>query len=392
MQVSVPESLRSPLVVPNKLMMGPGPSNLSERVRLALSNPILGHLHPECLQIMDEIKEGLRYIFQTRNTATMCISASGHAGMEASLTNVIEDGDVVLIGSTGIWGHRAADMARRAGGDVRLLEVSPGQVLTSADLTGYMRVHKPVVFFMCHGDSSTGVLQPIEEFGEICRSHNCLFVVDTVASLGGAPFLMDQWGVDIVYTGSQKVLGAPPGITPISFSRKAIERVRRRHSMVKVYNFDVLLIGDYWNCFGRPRLYHHTISSTLLYGLREALAIVCEQGLEEVIRRHQECSVELQRGLERMGLAMYVPVVEHRMSTVNTVKVPAGVDWKKVAKYAMDKYLMEISGGLGPTAEQVFRVGLMGENATLEKVNRYLMVFREALAATSSFQFKGAKL
>lgn len=234
--------------------MGPGPSNLPERVRVALSNPILGHLHPECLKIMDDIKDGLRYIFQTRNAATMCISASGHAGMEASLTNVIEDGDVVLIGSTGIWGQRAADMARRAGGDVRLLEVSPGDIVTTEELQNYMRVHKPVVFFMCHGDSSTGVLQPLQEFGEICRSNNCLFIVDTVASLGGTEFFMDQWNVDIVYTGSQKVLGAPPGVTPISFSRRAIDRVRNRHSKVKVYNFDILMVGDYWNCFGRPRL------------------------------------------------------------------------------------------------------------------------------------------
>lgn len=235
-------------------MMGPGPSNLSERVRVALGNPILGHLHPECLRIMDEIKDGLRYIFQTGNAATMCISASGHAGMEASLTNVVEEGDVVLVGSTGIWGQRAADMARRAGGDVRVLEVSPGKTISSEELRSYMQVHRPSVFFVCHGDSSTGVLQPLREFGEICRSHDCLFVVDTVASLGGAEFLMDQWNVDIVYTGSQKVLGAPPGVTPISFSRRAIERVRRRHSKVRAYNLDILLIGDYWNCFGRPRL------------------------------------------------------------------------------------------------------------------------------------------
>lgn len=254
MQVLPPESLKAPLVVPSKLMMGPGPSNLPERVRVALSNPILGHLHPECLKIMDDIKEGLRYIFQTRNAATMCISASGHAGMEASLTNVIEDGDVVLIGSTGIWGHRAADMARRAGADVRLLEVAPGKTLTINELRRSMNTHKPKVLFICHGDSSTGVLQPLSEFGEICHNNDCLFIVDTVASLGGAEFKMDQWQVDIVYTGSQKVLGAPPGITPISFSPRAVGKVRNRSSKIKVYNYDMLLIGDYWDCFKRPRL------------------------------------------------------------------------------------------------------------------------------------------
>lgn len=254
MQVLPPESLKAPLVVPSKLMMGPGPSNLPERVRVALSNPILGHLHPECLKIMDDIKEGLRYIFQTRNAATMCISASGHAGMEASLTNVIEDGDVVLIGSTGIWGHRAADMARRAGADVRLLEVAPGKTLTINELRRSMNTHKPKVLFICHGDSSTGVLQPLSEFGEICHNNDCLLIVDTVASLGGAEFKMDQWQVDIVYTGSQKVLGAPPGITPISFSPRAVGKVRNRSSKIKVYNYDMLLIGDYWDCFKRPRL------------------------------------------------------------------------------------------------------------------------------------------
>ncbi|TMW44731.1 hypothetical protein DOY81_010189 [Sarcophaga bullata] len=274
---------------------------------------------------MDEIKEGIKYIFQTLTDATMCISGSGHAGMEAALCNLIEDGDVVLLATTGIWGHRAAEMTKRYGGDVRFVEARLGQFALEG--------HKPQIFFITQGDSSTGILQSnLREIGELCRKHNCLFVVDCVASLGGTEFYMDEWLVDVAYTGSQKVLGAPPGITPISFSKRAIQHVVERKTKVKVYYFDVLLIGQYWNCFGGQRIYHHTISSTLLYGLREALAQFCAQGLREVVTRHQQCSYRLQQGIKDLGLELFVPNATDRLPTVNTVKVPVGVDWHIILK------------------------------------------------------------
>uniref|UniRef100_A0A336MEC3 Alanine--glyoxylate aminotransferase n=1 Tax=Culicoides sonorensis TaxID=179676 RepID=A0A336MEC3_CULSO len=387
-RVSPPGSLKKPLEVPEKLMMGPGPSNYPQRVRDALSKPVMGHLHPETLKIMDEIKEGIQYVFQTKNKATMCITASGHAGMEAVMANLLEDGDVVLIGTTGIWGQRAENMAVRYGADARILPARAGDAITLDVLEEYMKVHKPSVFFIVQGESSTGLKQDLRGMGDICRKYNCIFAVDTVASLGGTEFLMDEWKVDVTYTGSQKVLGAPPGITPISFSCKAIERVKSRNSKVKVYYLDVLQLGDYWGCFGNPRFYHHTGCATLFYGLREALAIACEQGLESLIKRHVECSNRFQRGIEAMGLEMFVPDPNNRLPTVNAVKLPKGVDQFKLSQYAAKNYLMEISGGLGPTAGEVIRVGLMGENARLEKVDLVLRVLREAIESTSDFKLK----
>ncbi|KAH8270656.1 hypothetical protein KR044_000096 [Drosophila immigrans] len=380
MEVPPPLVLKRPLFVPSKTLMGPGPSNCSQRVLEAMSNPVLGHMHPECLQIMDEIKEGIKYIFQTLNDATMCISGAGHSGMEAALCNLIEDNDIVLMGVSGVWGHRAADMARRYGADVRYLEASFGRALTLAEIRDAFEAHQPRVFFVAQGDSSTGILQQhIAEIGQLCRQHDCLLVVDVVASLGGTEFLMDEWKVDVAYTGSQKALGAPAGLTPISFSKRALATIKQRKTKPKVYYFDILLIGQYWGCYGTPRIYHHTISSTLLFGLREALAHFCAMGLKNVVQRHRECSARLQLGIEELGLELFVPHPEERLPTVNTIKVPFGVDWKKVADYAMRKYNLEISGGLGPTVGHVFRIGLMGENATLEKVDMVLSILNEAI-------------
>lgn len=287
---------------------------------------------------MDEVKEGIKYIFQTLNDATMCISGSGHSGMEAALCNLIEDNDVVLLGITGVWGHRAGDMARRYGADVRYVEASFGRALTLEEIRFAFDTHKPRVFFVAQGDSSTGILQRhIREIGELCRQHDCFLVVDVVASLGGTHFLMDEWKVDVAYAGSQKSLGGPAGLTPISFNKRAITHIVQRKSKPKVYYFDIQLIGQYWGCYGKPRIYHHTISSTLLYGLREALAHFCAMGLKSVVQRHQECSARLQLGIEELGLEMFVQHEADRLPTVNTIKVPFGVDWRKVADYAMRK-------------------------------------------------------
>ncbi|XP_055839481.1 alanine--glyoxylate aminotransferase [Episyrphus balteatus] len=385
MEIPAPIILKRQLLVPNKTLMGPGPSNCSQRVLDAMSNPVLGHLHPECLQIMDEIKEGIKYAFQTKNEATMCVSGSGHGGMEAALCNLLEDGDIALFGVIGMWGHRAADMAKRYGADVRFLEARFGHALTMDEVEFAMEGHKPQVLFICQGDSSTGIVQPnIGEIGQLCKKYNCLLVVDTVASLGGTEFYMDDWKVDVAYTGSQKVLCGPPGITPISFSKKAMTRITSRATKVKSYYWDATLVGQYWNCFGGSRIYHHTIASTLLYGLREALALFASMGLKSVIRRHKECSFRLQKGIEDMGLELLVPVQDDRLSTVTAVKVPKGVDWRKVSEYAMKKYFFEISGGLGPTADHVFRIGVMGENATAEKVDLMLTILREAIQNTSN--------
>lgn len=339
MDFEVPASLKKPLEVPEKILMGAGPTNCSSRVLNAMKNPVLGHLHPESLKIMDDIKEGIQYLFQTKNQATMCISGSGHAGMEAAMCNLLEDGDVALFGTTGFWGNRAADMAQRCGADVRYVQAKFGHALTLQEVKEAFEGHHPEVFFLAQGDSATGILQTsLPEIGEFCRKSNCILVVDTVASLGGAEFRMDEWKVDVAYTGSQKVLSGPPGITPISFNERAMNRIRNnRSSKIKSYYFDATLVGKYWGCFGPTRIYHHTVCSTLLYGLREAIAVVCEQGLQSVIQRHMECSFRLQKGVEALELEMFVPEPSQRTATINTVKVPSGVDWRKVSEFAMQK-------------------------------------------------------
>lgn len=242
MTFPLPTTFLAPLVVPEKKLMGPGPSDYPLRVRKALSNPVLGHMHPETLALMDEIKEGCRfecsrcdwflmeifpsagvkYLFQTNNVLTLCLSASGHAGMEAGLCNLIEDGDVVLIAAQGIWGERAAQMAKRHGADVRLIVKSPGDALKLTEVREAFIKHKPSLFFVAHGESSTGMLQDLTGFGELCRAFDCMLMVDAVITLGCVPFLVDEWKIDVAYSGSQKVLNAPPGITPITFSSRAM--------------------------------------------------------------------------------------------------------------------------------------------------------------------------
>lgn len=332
-------------------------------------------------QIMDEIKEGIQYIFQTRNELTLALSASGHGGIEAVMCNLLEPGEKVLIATNGIWGYRAANMAQRYGANVIQVKTQPGNNFTLELLENALMKHKPVLLFIVQGESSTGVYQPLDGLGEICHRYNCLLAVDTVASLGGVPVKADEIGIDAIYTGSQKVLGAPPGITPISFSERAKQKLFNRKTEVKVYYLDMKILGDYWACFdkNRPRVYHHTISTTLLYGLREALAMVCEEGMNSVIERHQKCADQLYKGLERMGLELFVGDKLKRLPTVTTIQVPNDVDWKDVTAYAMKTYLLEISGGLGPTANKVFRIGLMGYNATPEKVDLVLEILKESL-------------
>ncbi|KAF5273958.1 hypothetical protein FQA39_LY01073 [Lamprigera yunnana] len=379
MDVQPPKVLGVPLVVPSKILMGPGPSNCPPRVLQSLSLPILGHLHPECTKIMDDVKEGIRYIFQTQNVLTLAVSASGHAGMEAVLCNLIEPGDKVLIAVNGIWGERANIMASRYGANVIRLETTAGKSFQLCEFEEAILRHKPVLLFVTHGESSSGVCQALEGLGKLCQIYNCLLVVDTVASLGGVPFYADRWGVDAVYTGSQKVLGAPPGITPVSFSAKAQRRIFERKTPVSVYYWDMTILGDYWACFGRPRVYHHTISSTLLCGLREALALAAEEGIDNIINRHQQCAKRLHDGIKALHLELFVDEESSRLPTVTTIKVPDGLDWTLVTTYAMKKYMVEISGGLGPTANKVFRIGLMGYNATNEKVDLVLKVFKEGI-------------
>eukprot|EP00884_Botryococcus_braunii_P004442 jgi/Botrbrau1/1399/Bobra.0063s0099.2 len=374
-----PNGPNGPLNIPKRILMGPGPSNAYPRVLAAQSLPLLGHMHPPFFQLMDEIQEGLRYLFQTQSPYTLLISGTGHAGMEAVIANLVEPGEKVLIGNSGIWGQRAAELASRFQAEVINLEVGAGGSVPFEDLRSSVETLKPAVVFLVQGESSTGVHQSLAGVGQLCRDNGALLVVDTVASLGGVPFFGDEWLVDAAYSGTQKVLSAPPGGAPLFFGERAFEKLRKRKSPPATYNLDLNLIGDYWGWF-KKRFYHHTGMVSNWYGVREALAIVGERGLPALWKRHQEMHDRLWAGLKSLGLEPYVEQPDDRLVTVNTIKVPTGVDWAKLTAFAMSEYHLEIAGGLGPSAGHVWRIGIMGYNAEPENVDLVLLAFKEGLA------------
>nr|XP_014124315.2 serine--pyruvate aminotransferase [Zonotrichia albicollis] len=379
LRVCPPGELLRPLAVPERLLLGPGPSNVPRRIRAAGAAQLLGHMHPEVLQVMDEIKAGIQYAFQTRNRLSLALSGSGHCAMEAALLNLLERGDTVLVAINGIWGQRAAEIARRLGANVCELLKPPGQYFTPQDIEQGLVQHKPLVLFITHGESSTGVLQPLEGLGELCHRHGCLLLVDAVASLGGAPIFMDQQEIDVLYSGSQKVLNVPPGTAPISFSERAREKLLRRKTKPPSYYLDMSCLANYWGCDGEPRRYHHTAPINSFFSLREGLALLAERGLESSWERHRaNCSL-LCQGLLGMGLELFVEEEKARLPTITTVRVPEGYSWKDITAFLMDKHGVEIAGGLGPTAGKVLRIGLMGCNSTRDNVERVLGALRDAL-------------
>uniref|UniRef100_UPI00398EF097 alanine--glyoxylate and serine--pyruvate aminotransferase a isoform X1 n=2 Tax=Pristiophorus japonicus TaxID=55135 RepID=UPI00398EF097 len=377
--VPPPQALLQPLIVPKKLLLGPGPSNISSRVQEAGGKQMIGHMHTEMFQIMDEIKAGIQYAFQTTNNLTLAISGSGHAAMEAALVNVVEPGDVVLIGIHGVWGERAADIAERIGGDVRRFVKPPGENFTLQEIEQALVQHKPILFFMTHGESSSGVVQQMDGMGPLCHKHNCLLLVDSVASLGGAPLYMDKQGIDILYSGSQKVLNCPPGTAPISFNDKACQKIFNRKKKPTSLYLDMSWLSNFWGCDGNPRKYHHTSPITGLFALREALAILAEEGLEKNWKLHQENAEYLHKGVQDLGLKLFVKDKAMRLPTVTTISVPEGYEWKDITGFIMKNYQIEITGGLGPTVGMVLRIGLMGINCTKANVDLVLRALKDAL-------------
>ncbi|XP_012277762.1 serine--pyruvate aminotransferase [Orussus abietinus] len=385
-KIEAPKELLKPLHIPDRILMGPGPSNCSQRVLESLRNQVLGHLHPETLQLMDEIKAGLRYAFQTNNRLTLALSASGHAGMEAGLENILEPGETLLVTTSSIWGERAAEMADRIGVDVHFLGNEIGVPFSREQLESAMVTYKPTAVFVVHGESSTGLKQPLEGLGDIVHKYGALLVVDTVASLGAEPFHSDAFGVDVVYTGSQKGLSGPPGITPISFSPRAEKKIFKRKTKVPVFYWDMTVLGEYWRCFGRPALYHHTISATLVYGLREALAQLVEETLQRSWRRHAEAAEKLQQGLQERGFKLFIDNPEHRLNTITVVVLPDGVDWRLLLQRLINEHGIEIAGGLGSTAGKVLRIGLMGFNSNCQNVNKVLRALDDCLQDVMLFK------
>ncbi|KAF0887001.1 SPYA protein, partial [Crocuta crocuta] len=362
--VAPPGALLKPLSIPNRLLLGPGPSNLAPRVLVAGGLQMIGHMHKEMFQIMDEIKQGIQYVFQTKNPLTLAISGSGHCALEAALFNVLEPGDSFLVGVNGIWGQRAADIGERIGAQVHTMIKDPGKHYTLKDVEEGLSQHKPVLLFLTQGESSSGVLQPLDGYGDLCHRYKCLLLVDSVASLCGAPIYMDQQGIDILYSGSQKVLNSPPGTSLISFSDTAKNKIYTRKTKPVSFYLDMKWLANIWGCDGKPRIYHHTTPIIGLYSLRESLALMAEQV----------------RGEGWRAGAGPGPVWQAlRLPTVTTVAAPAGYDWRDIVNYVMDHFDIEITGGLGPSAGKVLRIGLLGCNATRENVDRVIQALEEAL-------------
>lgn len=376
-----PECLFHPLDFPHKTLMGPGPSNAPPRVLAAGALPLLGHLHPEFCQIMDEVRQGIQYAFQTKNEWTFAISGTGHLAMEAAVVNLMEAGDVALVCQNGLWGVRFSDMVERNGCVAHKLVKPMGQVFSLEEIEQGLKMYKPLLLFVTFGESSGGTLQPLEGIGSLCHKYNCLLVVDSVAAMGGAPLFMDAMEIDLLYTGSQKVLGVPPGTAPISFSERAKIRVQTRSTKIRSWYLDAGELENYWGCDNNPRRYHHTGPISSIYALREGLAQLAEIGLEASWASHKKCAQLLHDGIEKLGLSLLVKDPSIRNPCVTVILVPDGIAWKDVVDHMMKNYRVEIAGGLGELAGKAWRIGLMGYNCTPEKVQLTLRAFSEALAA-----------
>lgn len=365
----------APMVIPSRLLLGPGPSNAHPAVLEAMNTQPVGHLDPAFLVLMDEIQSLLRYVWQTENPQTIAISGTGTAAMEAAIANVTEPGDVILVGVAGYFGNRLVDMAGRYGASVKTITKPWGQVFTLEELRTAVSTHRPAILALVHAETSTGARQPLEGVGELCREFGCLLLVDTVTSLGGVPLFLDAWGVDLAYSCSQKGLGCPPGASPLTMSPRAVEKLQQRQNKVANWYLDMTLLSKYW---GSERTYHHTAPINLYYALREALRLVASEGLVNCWQRHQQNVEYLWLRLEDLGLSLHVER-EFRLPTLTTVRIPDGVDGKAVARQLLFEHGIEIGGGLGELAQKVWRVGLMGFNSRTESVDRFVTALQEVL-------------
>lgn len=347
-----------------RILLGPGPSTVPPRVLRAMAHPLVGHLDPQFIALMNEVQELLRFVFQTDNRLTIPVSGTGSAGMEAALCNFIEPGDSVLIGVNGYFGERLCDMASRYGAEVRCLERPWGDVFAVEDVEKALREKPAKLVALVHAETSTGALQPMEGMAEVVHRYGGLLVMDCVTSLGGVPVLVDAWGVDIAYSGTQKCLSCPPGLAPLTVSPRALEVLHQRKSKVANWYLDLTMIEKYW---GSERTYHHTAPISMNYALREALRLIYEEGLEQRFERHRANAALLWEGLEALGLQLHVPL-DHRLPTLNTVLIPEGTDDGTIRRRLLDEYNIEIAGGLGAFKGRVWRIGLMGYSSRRENV------------------------
>ncbi|HET6374274.1 MAG TPA: alanine--glyoxylate aminotransferase family protein [Candidatus Polarisedimenticolia bacterium] len=371
----VEHALRPPV----RLLLGPGPSGVDPRVLSALSQTLLGHLDPAFLAIMDDVQGMLRQVFGTTNRVTLPISGTGTAGMETAFANLVEPGDRVVVCVAGYFGARMAEMVERAGGTAVRVEVPWGTPVPVERLAAALRdAGGPVkAVAIVHAETSTGVLQPLEEIVRLARDAGALVIVDAVTSLGGVPLTVDRASadgnaIDVCYSGSQKCLGAPPGLAPITFAPRALEAIAKRTRPSAAWYLDIGLLAKYW---GPERVYHHTAPINMVYALREALALALAEGLDARHARHRKVWEQLCRGVEGLGLEFLVEE-RYRLPVLTTLRVPEGVDERAVRGRLLSEHNIEIGGGLGPLAGKIWRVGLMGYSAREENVARFLTAMR----------------
>ncbi len=349
----------SSFIPPVRTLMGPGPSDVHPRVLQAMARPTIGHLDPAFIGMMDEIKQLLQYAFRTENALTMPISAPGSAGMESAFVNLVEPGDTVVVCQNGVFGGRMRENVIRCGATPVMVENEWGRAVDPEQVAQVLQAHPQAsVLAFVHAETSTGALSDAEALCALAREHDCLTIVDAVTSLGGCPLEVDAWGVDAVYSGSQKCLSVAPGLSPVSFSERALEKIRRRTHPVQSWFLDLNLILGYWG-EGAKRAYHHTAPVNALYGLHEGLVMLREEGIEAAWARHRRHHLALRAGLEAMGIHFVVPEAE-RLPQLNAVYIPQGVDDALVRGRLLSEYNLEIGAGLGDLAGKVWRIGLMG--------------------------------
>lgn len=359
-----------------RFLMGPGPSDVHSRVYKAMSTPMLGHLDPQFIQVMDEVMEMTRSVYQTKNEITSVISATGTSGMETCLVNLLEPGDTAVVCVSGVFSGRIADIAGRCGANVVRVDAPWGTSVEPAQVKEALKNCKPKIVAMVHAETSTGVLQPLVEIGRLAHEAGALFMVDAVTSLGGTDLKVDDWGIDAIYSCTQKCLSAPPGLSPVSFSSKALEVIDSRKTKIQSFYLDLTLLRKYWT--GAKRAYHHTAPISMFYAAHEALRMVHEEGLEARIKRHKQNHEILRDGLESLGFEFLV-APQFRIPMLNAVKIPAGYDDVTVRARLLNEYNIEIGAGLGDFAGKIWRIGLMGESSTINHINLLLSALKQIM-------------
>ncbi len=360
--------------------MGPGPSNIDPRVLQAMSRPIIGHLDPQFIGLMDEIKKLLRYAYQTENSLTFPVSAPGSAGMESCFANLVEQGDKVLVCINGVFGNRMKENVFRCGGEAVIVEDDWGSPVSTEKVEEALIAHPEIkIVAFVHAETSTGVCSDAAAISKLAQAHDCLTILDCVTSLVGIPVLIDKWGIDAAYSGSQKCLSCPPGLSPVTFSSRAVDKIRNRNTPVQSWFLDLTLVMDYWSGDG-ARSYHHTAPVNSMYALHESLLLLSEEGLENSWKRHKIRHQELKTGFEKLGLAFMVEE-PYRLPQMNSVIIPESLRFREseIRKTLLEKYNLEIGSGLGALAGKIWRVGLMGFGASEENIHTCISALKQVL-------------